>query len=94
MIIGDIGGYNINYDGATDTLRCKEIEVSAKDLLESYNSPVDRVNVKSNLVLRKTEGFNQLGCFSIDQKKSQLLIKRVKQARNEYSRSISTKRSS
>jgi hypothetical protein len=86
-IIGEIDGNPVEYAHATDRVTCKSVTVSAKRMVEAYDSPLDRVVIKKDLALENLGfiGFT-LGCFKVSPEKSKLLIESLKKARNAEKR--------
>tara|TARA_R110000851_G_scaffold87648_1_gene191041 strand:- start:13567 stop:13830 length:264 start_codon:yes stop_codon:yes gene_type:complete len=82
-VFGAIEEHDASYDGATDMVHCKDVDVPALALLRAYHSNVDRNSVQTDLVMRKNPGRVQLGCFDVPNQEAELLIKNLKKVRRD-----------
>lgn len=81
MQIGTIDEYPVYYNKKDDTVKCKDITVSAKRIIDAVTSSIDKERIQPELVLRKFDTGVSLGCFDINREKTNLLIKNLKNAR-------------
>lgn len=82
MIIGNIGGYDVEYDELMDVITCKDVIVRAQQLIDGYESSLDRYSLEKGLVLRKNETHYTMGCLKIENNIGKNLIKTIKHVRH------------
>lgn len=87
MKVGVIEGNDVLYFKSNDSIECKELKIFAKDIIEGFESSIDRVIIpctsESKLILRKFDERVRLGCFNLTINESKILIKNIKNARNK-----------
>lgn len=87
MIVGQIEGNDVIYDKSEDSIFCKNLKVYAKDIIEAFESSIDREIVpntsETKLIMRKFSSRVRLGCFNLTIDESKKLIKNIKNARNK-----------
>ncbi len=80
---GAIEGHIAYFESTTGMVHCKDVIVPARAILHAYNADRDRESVQANLVMRKTPGRTQLGCFDVPNDEATTLINNLKKVRKD-----------
>jgi hypothetical protein len=82
MKIGLIDGNHVTYDIKEKSVSCKDLKCLAKDIIDGYESNLDRLIIpstsKKDLIMKKHPDGITLGCFELGLEHSKLLIYKLK----------------